>query len=513
MKSDTVSVVISPPRFDLESYGSLDEELLERTWDGILPDEASFGSSFDPYLEDEKIDRSHERAEDIPDVGRDRQSRLNTKSSFFPPSKSTKRQVKTKRHIRRVDSESEHCGDDVEEGDPGQRDLQEANYLKTLASAPSNDDKHSDPEKDYIESFANDLDLEEMEEDAFSLVEPNVRDAMVYYISRHPFFEHDEYPVKRSERCQFSKDIREKALAAGISEATQDKIVAYVKKLYLSANGRGHLYEEGSEFGEEIDDVLEERLNPPGNTSKDRKRKRASQNKSKRRSKEKAKAPPSATSSRDMGELYEDTGNKVMNLAIEDTAEPVLDTDFTKAPMLGKLPVSPSGQLEVVRVDSADSEDPAVLGPSAPTNQYSNGAGTDKGIHSHLVRSKLQESLISLDSKEGHPSPTAHFSNQSAIKNNPDSLLSQDPTLDDLSLPNFCPPKKSRNHRKRKLHKSKKTSKFRESLTISEDAQISKVDAYETNQTLEGAANKKPTPGPTAARTSADDPFCWDLDF
>lgn len=229
MCSRSVSVVISRPTADSDTYEPLDGDYIEQTWDKILSDESSFNSSFDDYSGSETIDGPYESTNEPP-----RKHPGHASSPYFASQKPSEKHSVSKGQISKIGSESDDKSVETD-----------TNTLITpnLVSG-----------RRLIEELETDHALDELEAKAFELVDADTHGRLVRYIAERPFFKRDEYPVKRSERREFVYDIRRAITEAELGEDTKERIIAYIKKLYLTACGRGHLCDNGSEYGEEIDD-------------------------------------------------------------------------------------------------------------------------------------------------------------------------------------------------------------------------------------------------------------------
>ncbi|KAB8071843.1 hypothetical protein BDV29DRAFT_159113 [Aspergillus leporis] len=298
MAQNPVSVVVSPPAFDLDSYESFDEDFLRRTVDEILSDQADFDTSFDEYMEEKVMDGCFE---DTGGVGVDSSS----SSLYSSKLQAMERSNATRRLISKIDSTDDEEDDGEifgvlelnevkryrqtrpgsvlgmeerpgsEDWDDEQRRIDEVKAIKQeeldeiCASAVINVHDHAQNEDDDVEVIR--------EEDIFfSSVDENERYRLIEFLLSHPFMKAGEYPVKRSARRKFVAELRREATVSGMDQAALSGLIRYVKKLYFELGGFGRVNREGSEFGDEIDDenVVEEM--PSKDLKKERKRKRSS---------------------------------------------------------------------------------------------------------------------------------------------------------------------------------------------------------------------------------------------
>ncbi|KAI9374328.1 hypothetical protein BJX61DRAFT_313426 [Aspergillus egyptiacus] len=83
----------------------------------------------------------------------------------------------------------------------------------------------------------------------------NHYDPLLKYMVAHPFFRAKRYPVFRSARVHFLRDVHEEAAELGYAQVEADRVLLDMKRYYLEAAGRGDVFaEEGVEFGVEVDD-------------------------------------------------------------------------------------------------------------------------------------------------------------------------------------------------------------------------------------------------------------------
>ncbi|KAE8353867.1 hypothetical protein BDV28DRAFT_147641 [Aspergillus coremiiformis] len=297
-----VSVIVSPPAFDLDPYESFDEDFLRRTVDEILSDQASFENSFDEYSGDRMMDGSCER--------RGTGSSGVKKSPYFSsPSKLDRRRFSVAhRVIRKMESTDEdESGDGDEDEDDSEAldgqfyDGQSGSTLRKQKEAPQSvaakiklealeaqglgvggdvrtEELASGAHASTAIDVDDDGDLQEVSEEGyvFASVGEREHDRLVGVIAGHPFMRKCAYPVKRSARRKFVRDVRREAVASGMDGGSLGVLVKWIKKIYLEVCKVSGVDKEGSEFGDEIDDerVVDERS--PGESKRERKRKRTS---------------------------------------------------------------------------------------------------------------------------------------------------------------------------------------------------------------------------------------------
>ncbi|KAL4938718.1 hypothetical protein BDV06DRAFT_231568 [Aspergillus oleicola] len=90
---------------------------------------------------------------------------------------------------------------------------------------------------------------------------------LLTYICEHTFMRKKQYPIPRSSRIQFVRDVNTEGKVLGYEQAVIDRVLLDIKRYYLVNVGWGHAFTEGVEFGDEIDDS---RLSGVSGDSKDR---------------------------------------------------------------------------------------------------------------------------------------------------------------------------------------------------------------------------------------------------
>ncbi|RAK99648.1 uncharacterized protein BO80DRAFT_358538 [Aspergillus ibericus CBS 121593] len=249
------SVMISPPHIDVDLYKSFDE-LHQRTVDKILSDEASFETSFDDYSGSDGINADDDQKQ----CGEDQVSNLATvkdsgyaDSPYFSTKKRSRTQRTAQRHISRNDSNDDEGYDDRDS--LADVDLGGHNAHQTVDNGEHLDDAS---EEDII----------------FASVDLDRRMELLTFITSHSFMEKGEYPVLRSARRRFVRDLRRQSLSVGMKEADLGPLMAYVKRTYLELFGNGPGSWDGSQFGDEIQDESSSQESRSKSSKKEKKRKR-----------------------------------------------------------------------------------------------------------------------------------------------------------------------------------------------------------------------------------------------
>ncbi|GLA14420.1 hypothetical protein AnigIFM62618_000799 [Aspergillus niger] len=248
-------VRISPPHINVDLYDSFDE-LHQRTVDQILSDEASFENSFDDYSGSDGINGD----DDMAQSGGEHTSASTAttqiayvNSPYFPSKRRSKTQKAAQRHISRMNSI-----DDENDNESGMN--------------------VDGPDGHTIVDNGETLDAASEEDIVFASVDLDKRMRLLTFISSHPFMKKGEYPVLRSARRKFVREIRRESLSVGMKEADLGKLVTYVKKIYLELFGNGQMSLDGSGFGEEIKDETGTQKSRSRSSIKDDKRKRSTGN-------------------------------------------------------------------------------------------------------------------------------------------------------------------------------------------------------------------------------------------
>ncbi|KAE8347355.1 hypothetical protein BDV24DRAFT_146866 [Aspergillus arachidicola] len=390
-----VSVVVSPPAFDLDSYESFDEDYFRRTVDEILSDQASFENSFDAYSGTKMMDGTCERRASMA-----RDSGLGSsghKASPYFPSKMAKKRPVAHRVIQKMESTEDE--DDSEEGQSGNKvvkredpadsvvkikleELEKRGLGNVGIHALENEVGSAARPSSVIDVDAcDDEDLEEVSEErfVFASVSEEEHDRLVRFLVDHPFMREGAYPVKRSARRRFISDVRREASISGMDEGALGVLTKWIKKTYLEVCMVAHADREGSEFGDEIDDenVLEHRSR--SKSKKDRKRKRTSIDQARQKTKtKKMKTKKSDTS---MVPSKQDV-REVINIDSDDSAIAISKSSSTDIQVLEKAPVpqpdlqrTPTSHrihLENAKPDRVVVEHATPKAPTTPSSQRGN---------------------------------------------------------------------------------------------------------------------------------------------
>lgn len=103
---------------------------------------------------------------------------------------------------------------------------------------------------------------------------------LLMFICEHGFMREKHYPVPRSVRVRFVRDVRAEARVLGFERVVVDRVLLDIKRYYLTKVGQCHVFDDGAAFGEEVDDSsssegLDVKTKPSEPQAK-RKRKRSS---------------------------------------------------------------------------------------------------------------------------------------------------------------------------------------------------------------------------------------------
>ncbi|GMF77076.1 unnamed protein product [Aspergillus oryzae] len=396
-----VSVVVSPPAFDLDSYESFDEDYFRRTVDEILSDQASFENSFDAYSGTKMMDGTCERKASMA-----RDSGLGSsghKASPYFPSKVAKKRPVAHRVIQKMESTEDE--DDSEECQSGNKVVRREDPADSVVKikleqlekrrlgdvgiyAPDNEVGSAARASSVIDVDAcDDENFEEVSEErfVFASVSEEEHNRLVRFLVDHPFMREGAYPVKRSVRRRFISDVRREASYSGMDEGALGVLTKWIKKTYLEVCMVADADKEGSEFGDEIDDenVLEHRSR--SKSKKDRKRKRTSIDQA--REKTKTKKTKTKKSDISMVPSKQDV-REVINIDSDDSAIAISKSPSTDIQVLEKAPV-PQSDLQRTPTSHHIHPENAKHGrvviehatPKAPTTP-SNHRGNERSISS-----------------------------------------------------------------------------------------------------------------------------------
>ncbi|KAL4920366.1 hypothetical protein BDW62DRAFT_199084 [Aspergillus aurantiobrunneus] len=77
---------------------------------------------------------------------------------------------------------------------------------------------------------------------------------LLKFICSHGFMRKKRYPVPRSWRESFVRDVRGEGAVLGYERTVVDRVLLDIKRYYLEVMGQGGVFDEGVEFGDEVDD-------------------------------------------------------------------------------------------------------------------------------------------------------------------------------------------------------------------------------------------------------------------
>ncbi|GIK04053.1 hypothetical protein Aspvir_008128 [Aspergillus viridinutans] len=514
MSPHAVCVVISPPTVDLDSFEPFDEEYI-RTVDEILSDEPSFDASFDTYSSGTSMDGANdspqrERATGRASVGK-RTGHTHKKSPYFSTGQMSQRRLGLKRSITRIDVDGED--DDEDEGED-EDDFTPATSVESVKIQTADNTIESEHHnKTYAKANGNAVDDDIAEEDiVFASVEPEVHARLLDFIASHPFMRDGSYPVRRSKRRTFVCELYEQAKSTGMDEDSIDRLTNYVRKTYLELYGKDYVDTQGSEFGDEIDDVAGKRRRSLKVSKKDRKRKRSNGDTAKDKSK-KSRSQSSQTSEEKYTASRADSHNDAKREVIDLEAEYPLEDFFAGAAAEPEVltSVSPAEELSKTRRPSGSkqsdrsSEDDRSNSFSFVTPERRNNRASALTSSKHSIRSlvKSRDEPICLESDSDGPKksatavPDAHSSDK--LETHKESVAR---------------PRKEKNCRKRRNRRKRRAEKYRESLRDSEIEDLAADDRHIEEDTTTRNFNRKNSGDIKVDKdvTILDDPF-WTLDF
>ncbi|PKX90770.1 putative pre-mRNA splicing factor [Aspergillus novofumigatus IBT 16806] len=481
MSPHTVSVVISPPTVDLDSYEPFDEEYI-RTVDEILSDEPSFDASFDAYNSGISTDGANdspqrERGTSRASVGKGT-GRTHKKSPYFSTGQMSQRRIGSKRSIPRIDVD----GDDGDKNeDDNEDDLTPATSVESvkIQVADNNIGNEHHNNKTYAKANGDAVEDDITEEDiVFASVGPEAQARLLDFIASHSFMRGGSYPVRRSKRRTFVCELYEQAKSTGMDEHSIDRLTNYVRKTYLELYGKDYGDTQGSEFGDEIDDVAGERRSSSKVSKKERKRKRsngdtAKQKPKKSRSQSSQSSEEKRTTS--IADSHTDPKREVIDLEAEYPLE-----DFASATEHEVLEsISPAEELPKRRPSISKQSDRSskhnrsngftFVTPEKRNNRASALSSSKQSLRSP-ANSKDEPICLESDSdgpkKSTTAAPVAHLANP---------IFSDRPETRKESI---AAPRKEKNHRKRQSRRKRRAEKHRESLQDSEIQELAADDRH-----------------------------------
>ncbi|KAL4779044.1 hypothetical protein BJX76DRAFT_352128 [Aspergillus varians] len=77
---------------------------------------------------------------------------------------------------------------------------------------------------------------------------------LLTFICRHDFMRNKRYPVPRSLRVRFVREVQEEGAVLGYEKVVVDRVLLDIKRYYLECVGHGAAFDEGAGFGDEVDD-------------------------------------------------------------------------------------------------------------------------------------------------------------------------------------------------------------------------------------------------------------------
>ncbi|KAL2215098.1 hypothetical protein M432DRAFT_157748 [Thermoascus aurantiacus ATCC 26904] len=206
-----VAVRISPPSFDLEAYEPLDERVLRTVVDLL-----------------------------------DTSSSSSTRTTTEQENEEMKTATATAMEARTVEREVE---------------------VIDLTSPPPEMEPVTEPEQHHAphehppaghDGHGGGYDSQAEEDEIFARVPPRKRARVMAFITAHDFMKSYDLPIRRSARRRFTKQVRRKALKAGMDEASATRLLRYVRRCYVEVHQGGFtdgLDSEGSAFAaDEVDD-------------------------------------------------------------------------------------------------------------------------------------------------------------------------------------------------------------------------------------------------------------------
>ncbi|KAB8238687.1 uncharacterized protein BDW43DRAFT_121852 [Aspergillus alliaceus] len=555
-----VSVVVSPPAFDLEPYESFDEDFLQRTVDEILSDQASFENSFDEYSGDRMMDGSCDKRGSIGANSRVGGSECN-RSPYFPSKVAGMRFV-AHRVIRKMESTDEESEEEEEEedddiegweadrfygGQSGSK-LKRRDELDRTAAAkiklehlPEDEIRVEElgtavPASTVVsvdDNACDDGDLEEVSEEkyVFASVGDEEHDRLVNFLAEHPFMCAGAYPVKRSARRSFIKDVRREASISGMDEGALNVLLKWVKKTYLEVLDVPNVDKEGSDFGDEIDDENLVDVQPPKASKKERKRKRAGVE----HTREKAPGKKRKSLMRDSHDSMTPTEHNARITIDVDSGDSAIVNSNSPSPdiqVLEKAPVFQTGPQRTLTAVLDKSEDTqthraradkvAATRPATPSKERRNERSTPTKTSSLSKLSRSHGDCISnnsMGSQMGKLRVSQGLSSQADPPRKHDFLFAAKPPTSKLEVPKSPKiphddnesRKKEAKHRKRQRRRERRKSK--QSETMSGIGQPSGKD-QQNSHTASPVSHEKPVVNTPVVHNKMflEDPF-WDMDF
>ncbi|KAJ6013400.1 hypothetical protein N7540_007991 [Penicillium herquei] len=287
--TDKVAVLIPPPSQDPSTYKPFPEEV-ERIVDEILSEEASLESSRDDDWKLTSTSISDESSSGLlssaiagPSSQEGKTPLRPFHSSTTTSTSKTRKQTNTSpqrrsRTARRTitvvnmasDSEEEDVSSKGGDDTPEENDVTSAmeynddvnSNAANLANAPTVPTPTQPDVVDGQDDHMSTIDGDGAEEHViFSSVSESAQSDLLTFIGSHQFMLESVQPVRKSARRQFTGEVRNKALSAGMPDEAIYGLIHYVRRLYLEFAGveaeKLIDFADDIPFGSEIDDEIE----------------------------------------------------------------------------------------------------------------------------------------------------------------------------------------------------------------------------------------------------------------
>ncbi|KAJ5817504.1 DNA glycosylase [Penicillium robsamsonii] len=289
-----ISVVVPLPSFDIDPLKTFDEDYFDRAVDNILSEEASIEESRDEMMDDDigiSSPFGYDGTSDSSRLNVGRTQRNETKSPHFStPSTSaspttgttTNRKSKNSSRIRKSVTTEGLGGDDeplmsLENITQPQREkevMEVEQYPIHEAGGPSSalPELMESPE---IPIYGNEMTAEER---IFASVDPEKQMGVMKFIVSHSFMTEPLQPVRRSARRQFTGQVREVAMEAGMNDTAVDALIDHVRNTFLEDREVVAANYADSAFGDEVDgeeDMHRKRRKSSTDHSEDRENKKS----------------------------------------------------------------------------------------------------------------------------------------------------------------------------------------------------------------------------------------------
>lgn len=293
--TDNIQVVLPPPSEEFSKFKPF-PPLFDAIVDEILSEEASFDALGDEDWPMNNACQSERCSTAVPEhvaTSASETKKHALKSPYFSTSPATSNNAekaqttrpRTRAAARRSITVVEMASEGEEEPVPTMDNHPNANGdVESVVDENSTDSKPVEPENEAAEAENEaveaenevplqapkndngDIEPDDLEDEAeedviFASVGPLKGEEIIQYVVTHEFFETPVQPVSRSARVQFTTDLREMAISAGMPDAAISGLLEYVRRIYLDTvgapAGSPDLQHEIT-FGEEIDDTPKE---------------------------------------------------------------------------------------------------------------------------------------------------------------------------------------------------------------------------------------------------------------